>query len=104
MGSEPATPVPDDISVIGRKRRNFGARFALAGRRQSQISGSAVMKWFALNALGGFAWLVGLFVAKTAAFPTGNIFLAPDAHLLTGLSMGALGLVVLMWANLRTSG
>ena len=60
------------------------------------------MKWSLLNALGGLAWLGGLEVAKGTSFPIANIPLAEDHRLLYGMAMGLVGLMVLVWANLRS--
>lgn len=60
------------------------------------------MKWIALNALGGSAWLAGLVVAKGIALPVDSLGLA-DHHILTGFALSSMGLTVLLWTNVRSA-
>lgn len=61
------------------------------------------MKWTALNALGGLAWLAGLTIAKGANFPDGNIFFGDDHRMIFGVTFGLAGLALLLWTNFRSA-
>ena len=60
------------------------------------------MKWTVLNALGGLSWLAGLEYAKGADFPLGTILVSDDHRLAVGLTCGLFGLLLLLWANIRS--
>ena len=78
MGCIVARPVPSSFGLIG-------------------------MRWTALNALGGLAWLAGIVYAKGSEGPAAS-YLSPDGHnLAIGALMGAAGLGLLLWANFRTA-
>ena len=57
------------------------------------------MRWMAWNALGCALWLAGLAYAKGVGLL--GSFGAIDAHQIArGLSVGLIGLILLMWVNL----
>ena len=58
------------------------------------------MRWTMLNGLGAAAWLAGLMYAKGIG---GTDPYANDHHLLVGACIGVMGLVVLVWTNLRSA-
>jgi len=60
------------------------------------------MRWTVLNAFGGLAWLAGLECARGAGSPAGML-VSNEHHVLVGATVGAMGLVVLLWANLRNA-
>jgi hypothetical protein len=60
------------------------------------------MKWTVLNALGGLSWLAGLEYAKGADLPLGAVFVSDDHRFLFGVTCGLFGLLLLLWANIRT--
>ena len=60
------------------------------------------MRWTVLNGLGAAAWLAGLTYAKGFG-GTADLYAANDHHLLIGACMGGMGLVVLVWTNLRSA-
>ncbi len=60
------------------------------------------MQWIVLNALGGLAWLAGLEYAKGADFPFGTFLVSDDHRFAFGLACGVTGLLLLLWANIRS--
>ena len=60
------------------------------------------MKWTALNALGGVSWLSGLEYAKGVDFPLSNIFASDEHRVTLGLMFAIFGLIILLWANIRS--
>lgn len=61
------------------------------------------MKWVLVNLLGAVAWVFGLFVAKGATLPSGNLLAATDHQFVTGVVFGLAGLATLLWTNLRST-
>lgn len=61
------------------------------------------MKWSLGNVAGAGAWIFGLYFAKGASLPSGNLFAAADHHFITGLCAGVAGLATLLWVNLRNA-
>ena len=59
------------------------------------------MRWTVLNAFGAAAWVAGVVCAKGASGPAAPLLPSSDHDLLIGAAIGAMGLVVLLWANLR---
>ena len=60
------------------------------------------MRWTVLNALGGLAWLAGVDCARGTGGPAGG-FVSSEHHVFVGATIGAMGLIVLLWANLRNA-
>ena len=57
-----------------------------------------------VNVIGAFAWLLGLFYAKGAAsLPEGGILAGGDHRFAIGLMFGIVGLITLLWTNLRST-
>jgi len=61
------------------------------------------MRWTAFNVVGALAWVGGLVYARDAELPDANIFTAVDHRFLIGMSVGLVGLAVLLWTNLRNT-
>jgi hypothetical protein len=61
------------------------------------------MKWTVLNALGGLTWLAGLSFAKGATLPDGGFVSVGDHRVLVGFGFGLVGLLLLLWTNLRST-
>ena len=59
------------------------------------------MKWTVWSALGGVAWLAGIVYAKGAQGAA--YYAANDHHLLVGGTVGATGLAILLWTNMRST-
>ena len=63
------------------------------------------MKWTVFNLVGGLFWIAGLWYAKGPASSLAALFPESDHRLMVGLVVGlvvgAAGLLVLLWANLR---
>ena len=60
------------------------------------------MQWLVLNAFGALSWLAGLSYAKGMTPPIDGLLAGGDHRLLIGMSFSLTGLVVLLYANLRT--
>ena len=59
------------------------------------------MKWTVFNLFGGLFWIAGLWYAKGSASSLAALFPDSDHRLMVGLVVGAAGLLLLLWANLR---
>ncbi len=58
------------------------------------------MRWMAWNVVGGLLWLAGLAYARGVSL-VGLVGAGVDGrHVAAGLGVGAVGLFLLMWANL----
>ena len=83
------------------QRETMSRRRHSADTSMSRVS-SCPMRWTVLNGLGAAAWLAGLTYAKGIG-GLSDPYAANDHHLLVGACIGAMGLVVLVWANLRSA-
>ena len=61
------------------------------------------MKWTVINVLGASAWLLGLLFTRGNAFPQWDVIAAGDHRFTLGIAFGLVGLVTLLWFNLRST-
>ncbi len=61
------------------------------------------MKWTVLNVLGAGIWLSGLSLAKGTTFPDSVLTAVGDNRVAVGLVLGLVGLLFLLWTNMRST-
>ncbi len=59
------------------------------------------MRWTALNGLGAFLWIVGVYLALGVAHAGSWAVWLPPNPLPIGGIIGSAGLALLLWVNLR---